>query len=71
MEISTDQVKKVLSGDLKFSQLGFSMMVTRLKGVYSKNPTYEVLKDCAREMHAFIEKYESIMTQDIALICKL
>lgn len=71
MGFSNDQIKKVLLGDLRFSQLGFSMLITRLKGVYGKSPTQEILQDCAREIQAFVTKYESIMAQDIALISKL
>lgn len=71
MEFSGEQIEKVLVGDLKFSQLGFSMMITRLKGVYGKSPTPAVLQECSQEISKFVNKYGAIMAQDIALISKL
>jgi len=71
MKITPQQTEKLLKGNHKFSQLGFSLLLTRLKGVYTKTPTPETLKACNVEMNAFLGKFQSIMSADYAIIAKL
>lgn len=71
MNLTSTQAKKVLAGSQTFSQLGFSMLITRLKGVYAKDPSPAVLENCTSEMNAFLKKFEAIMAKDFAVIAKL
>ena len=71
MNVTPDQVKMILTGNQMFSQLGFSMLITRLKRVYAVNPTLEGLQGCTDEVNAFLAKYGPIMSKDYAIISKL
>ena len=71
MTVTTEQLLKILTGNYSFSMLGFSMLVTRLKGIYLKNPTPDTLKTCATEINVFIGKYYSIMGPDCSIIEKI
>jgi len=71
MKINAQQVEKLLKGNQTFSQFGFSMLVTRLKTAYTKNPTPVTVQDCMAQINAFLEKFKSIMSADYALITKL
>lgn len=71
MNITPEQVQKVLSGNYSFSQLGFSMLVTRLKNIYEDEPTQYTLKSCTREVNAFLGKYGNFMAADCAIITDL
>jgi hypothetical protein len=71
MTVTTTQAQKILTGNSTFSQLGFSMLLTRLKGVYAKDPSPASLQKCAQEINAFLQKYAPIMTSDFAIISKL
>lgn len=71
MQITIEQTKKLLTGGNTFTQLGFSMLVTRLKSVYQKDPSALVLQKCTGEINAFLEKFKTIMEKDYAIISKL
>ncbi|MDR1615452.1 MAG: hypothetical protein LBR98_00300 [Syntrophomonadaceae bacterium] len=71
MNVTPAQVQKVLAGNYSFSQLGFSMLITRLKGVYLKNSSPATLQSCVNEINAFFQKYGAIMVSDFAIISKL
>lgn len=71
MNISTLQAQKVLTGNHSFVQLGFSMLITRMKNVYSKDPTPQTLQKCTDEINTFLLKYQSIMGEDFATVSKL
>ena len=71
MNITPEQAKKVLTGSYSFSMLGFSMLITRLKSTYSRNPTPDTLNKCASELSTFINKYSSVMASDVAVIAKV
>lgn len=71
MTITAEQTKKVLVGNATFSQFGFSMLITRLKTMYSQNPTSDTLKVCTNEINAFLTKFQKIMAADFAIISKL
>ena len=71
MLITAEQAKKILLGNFVFSQLGFSLMITRLKRTYASNQDSAVLTNCVNEINAFLKKYESIMADDYAIISRL
>ena len=69
MKVTLQQTEKILSGNHRFSRFSFSMMITRLKLLYSRNPSS--LKNCMDEINAFLDKFENIMNKDCAIIEKL
>ena len=71
MNITSAQMQKTLSGNYNFTQLGFSMMITRFKRAYAKDPSPATLNKCTEEANAYIEKYASIMAQDYSVISGL
>ena len=71
MNVTSAQVKKILTGSQTYTQLGFSMMITRLKGIYSKSPSPETLQKCTDEINTFLVKFASIMATDFAIVSKL
>lgn len=70
MNITPEQTKNLLTGNYTFSQLGFSMLIARLKNVYAKNPTNLTLDNCTKEINTFLQKFSGIMKEDYALIPK-
>ena len=72
MEVSDAQVKNVLEGstERKFTQFGFSLLITRLTWAYKNNSTNAVLQECTREINAFLAKYNPIMKNDYELFVK-
>jgi hypothetical protein len=71
MNVTSAQTQKILTGNSTFSQLGFSMLLTRLKGVYTKDSSQASLQKCTEEINAFLQKYAPIMVSDFATISKL
>jgi len=71
MNITPEQLIKILKGNYSFSMLGFSMLITRLKGIYNKSPDPDTLKICASEVDIFIGKYRSIMESDCSIIANI
>ncbi len=69
MKINSDQAQRLLTGSQAFSQFGFSMLLTHLKGLYAKDPSK--LDNCTEEINAFLGKNESIMAADYAIITKM
>ena len=69
MKVNLQQTEKLLLGTHAFSQLGFSMLLTRLKSQYLKDPA--CLQACATEINAFLTKFKVIMNKDFAIIAKL
>ena len=71
MKVTTKQTEKLLLEKHVFSQLGFSMLLMRLKSAYIKDPTKETLDKCMGEINTFIQKFEAMMSKDIAKISEL
>jgi hypothetical protein len=71
MKLSLNQTKHLLMGEHPFSQLGFSMMLTRLKGVYRANPNQDVLEKSMNEINVFLEKFKTIMKKDITILTQI
>jgi len=71
MTVTILQAEKILKGNHAFKQFGFSMMVTRLKGLYAKDPSQATMQSCVAEMNAFLKKFNTIMGDDYATIKSL
>ena len=71
VNVTLQQTEKLLRGNQAFSQLGFSMMLTRLKTQYVKEPSQSMLQKCADEINTFLDKFKSIMGNDYATIAKI
>lgn len=69
--MSTEQTKKILTQDTKFSQLGFSLLVTRLRGAYKKSPDARMIQQATKEINDFLAKYQKIMAKDYTLLTGL
>jgi len=72
MVVSDIQVKNVLDGktERKFTQFGFSLLITRLTWTYKNNSTDAVLQECTKEINSFLKKYEPVMKNDYELFVK-
>jgi len=71
MKVTNTQTEKMLKGNQSFSQLGFSMLITRLRTTYAKNPSPSTVQDCTTQVNAFLEKFQTIMGADYTIIAKL
>ena len=71
MKVTVQQTEKLLNGNHTFSQLGFSMMLTRLKSQYVKDPSITTLQDCTSEINKFLNKFAAIMNADYTIITKM
>jgi len=71
MKVTPEQAKKVLISNQKYSQLGFSMMLTRLKTRYSNDPSPAALEFCTTEINTFLSKFTAIMGSDYAIMTNL
>ena len=71
MKVSIQQTEKLLKGNQSFSQLGFSLLLTRLRTMYAKEPSKAVLQSGTDEINIFLEKFGSIMNADYSVISKM
>ena len=71
MTVSQQQAERLLNGSFTFKQLGFSMLITRLKMLYLKDSSPSSLQTCTKEINIFLEKFKSIMSEDINVIAKI
>lgn len=71
MKITTTQAKKILTENLSFKQFAFSMMITRLKTMYAKNPSDALLEKSTNEINKFLEQFSGVMGNDYSIITKL
>ena len=69
--ITSEQAQKLLKGNQTFSMLGFSMLLTRLKGNYLLRENEENLQACTDEINVFLGKFHRVMGNDYATIMKL
>jgi len=68
MRITTQQAEKLLKGSHAFSQLGFSMMLARLKTKYAKDSTPAMLNEISADINDFLSKFAPIMQEDYKII---
>lgn len=71
MKITPHQAEKIFKGNPTFSQLGFSMMITRLKTNYNKNPSPAAVHSFTEEINEFLAKFQPIMNKDYEIIKQL
>jgi hypothetical protein len=73
MKLTDAQTKKLLDykGQPQLKQLALNMALTRLKGIYSGNPTPAVVSKCTSELNAIFEKFAAIMQPDYEWIISL
>jgi len=71
MQITSAQAEQLLKGQHNFSQLGFSMLLTRLKLSYDNDPSKESLETAMGEINAFLAKFKGIMKNDCEFISEL
>jgi len=71
MKITSQQAEKLLSENHSFSQLGFSMMLTRLKRLYADEPSNEILEKAMNEINIFLDKFKGVLKNDYEIITKL
>ncbi|MCL2549050.1 MAG: hypothetical protein FWE76_07805, partial [Symbiobacteriaceae bacterium] len=73
LRITESQVRTLLTDNAprQFTQLGFSLLVTRMKELYKADPSSASLQRCTQDLNAFISKFEVIMQQDIAILNRL
>jgi len=68
MQISSQQTEKLLKGRQTFKQFGFSMMLTRMRTGYAKDPSSSTITACTTEINTFLTKFAQIMADDYATI---
>jgi len=71
VSVTLQQTEKLLQGNQSFSQLGFSMMLTRLKTLYFKDPSQSTLQKSTDEINTFLDKFTAIMSNDYATIANM
>ena len=70
MKVTNVEAEKLLKGNQIFEQLGFSMLLARLKKLYLQDGTDSALQKCADEINAFLDKFMTIMGADYDNISK-
>ena len=68
MLVSMNEAEKLLKGNQIFEQLGFSMLLARLKKTYLNDSSHSTLQNCADEINAFLDKFMAIMSTDCNII---
>ena len=71
MKITFQQTQKLLIGVKKFRQLAFSMLLTHLKEIYTKDSSEDTVKKCVEVINAFLIKNRKIMAADYIIIKSL
>jgi hypothetical protein len=71
MKVTLQQAEVIMKENLAFSQLAFSLLVTRLKTLYAKSPSEATLQNCSDEINKFLGKFEKVMAKDYSIIEKL
>jgi len=71
VKVSMEQARKIVEGNYRFMMVSFSLLVSRLKRVYAKEPTDFILMDCMRDLNYFLDKYGDLMSEDIRTVQKI
>ena len=71
VKVTEAQTEKILKGNQPFKQFAFSMMITRLKSVYTKDPSASTLKASAIEINKFLEHFSAVMGSDYESITNM
>ncbi|MDR0947056.1 MAG: hypothetical protein LBM87_04865 [Ruminococcus sp.] len=69
MSLNSGQVKKLLETNkpLKFKQLALSLMYTRLKNMYQKDPSASTVDACMKQLNDLFAKFGGSMNEDYKL----
>jgi hypothetical protein len=64
------KLEKIVDGRAAFTShnLGFNLLIARIQKTYAANRTPAEMSGCVRELNSFLEKYGSIMKDEIAAI---
>jgi hypothetical protein len=65
MSITPELMERVLKGNLAFSHLGLSLLVTRQKNLYKTTPTQATLQRCITELAQFMDKFKPVLGEDL------
>jgi len=67
------KLQKLVKRDVEYksANLGLNLLISRLQRRYSTNPSQTELDSCVKEIKAFLERYASIMKNDIEAMKKL
>ena len=71
MNVTVQQMEKLLQGQYTFKMWAFSMLLTQLKNKYAIEPTQTNLENCTNELNSFLSKYRAILAQDFAAIQRI
>jgi len=69
--LDAEQTEKLLKGNQTFSYLSFSMLLMRMRMLYSKDPSPETLQQCNKEISAFLKKYKFNLSADALTLEKI
>jgi len=69
--LDAEQTEKLLKGNQTFSYLSFSMLLMRMRMLYSKDPSPDTLQQCNKEISAFLKKYKFNLSADTLTLEKL
>jgi len=69
--LDAEQTEKLLKGDQTFSYLSFSMLLMRMRMLYSKDPSQDTLQQCNKEISAFLKKYKFNLSADTLTLEKI
>jgi len=66
-DVLNSKFEKLIRGQItyKSNNLGLNLLISRLQRKYTANQADEVLNNCLKEMDAFFEKYQSVLTKDV------
>jgi hypothetical protein len=73
MSLSSVQVKKLLETDkpLKLKQLSLSLLYTRLKHMYKKDPMTKTVSACMSQLNDLFSKFGASAADDFNLLASL
>ena len=71
MSITPQQTEKLLHENYAFSQLCFSMLINRMKAQYAKAPSPSTVQTCTDEINSFLQHFDAIMGDDMAVIAEI
>jgi hypothetical protein len=69
MTLNSGQVKKLLetTKPIKFKQMALSLMYTRLKNMYQKDPSAATVTACMTQINDLFKKFGASMNDDYQL----
>jgi hypothetical protein len=67
------KLEKLIKGQAVYTSknLGFNLLISRMQKKYAANAVNAEMNSCLKEVNQFLEKYRSILTEDIEAIKKI